>query len=404
MSKAKKFDLSEVDIVIIIDRISPYHHARTISLLKSCKPTVIQLYKNDSVYSWDKLDTEDLYPVISLFENDNVPFHSMNHRLVDALNKAKPEVVMIPGWFSPSSLLAISWSLNNYIPCILMSDSTIGDQQRVFYKEWVKSKIISLFSAALVAGKRNFEYVSLLGMRPDFIFTGYDVVDNNYFRKNSNLVRRREKIFRSDYKLPQNYFLASGRFVKKKNFLRLLKAYKLYLDQIDTNPWHLVLLGDGEQKFEINRIISELKIKKFVHLVGFKQYKELPVYYGLAKAFILPSISEQWGLVVNEAMASGLPVIVSEKCGCVDDLVQDGLNGFVFDPYNIQDLANIMAHMASQSFDLLKFEKASKVVVSSISTEKYYKSVLAAINISLSNPLPKFSFFKRVLLWILMKR
>jgi 1,2-diacylglycerol 3-alpha-glucosyltransferase len=79
-----------------------------------------------------------------------------------------------------------------------------------------------------------------------------------------------------------------------------------------------------------------------VLLPGFKQYSELPVYYGLASAFVHASTSEPWGLVVNEAMASGLPVLVSNQCGCAPDLVREDRNGFTFDPCSVQQLTELM--------------------------------------------------------------
>jgi glycosyltransferase involved in cell wall biosynthesis len=83
-------------------------------------------------------------------------------------------------------------------------------------------------------------------------------------------------------------------------------------------------------------------LQDYVVMPGFKQYSELPIYYGLAKAFVHASTTEQWGLVVNEAMASGLPVLVSSRCGCATDLVTEDVNGFLFDPYDVHGLARRM--------------------------------------------------------------
>src|SRR5205814_5231721 len=112
-------------------------------------------------------------------------------------------------------------------------------------------------------------------------------------------------------------------------------------------PWNLVVLGDGPLKADLCRLISDLRLNEHVHLPGFKPYNELPVYYALAKAFVHASTTEQWGLVVNEAIASGLPVIVSSRCGCVPELVQG--NGFTFDPIKQHELALRLSEMASLS-------------------------------------------------------
>jgi glycosyltransferase involved in cell wall biosynthesis len=106
-----------------------------------------------------------------------------------------------------------------------------------------------------------------------------------------------------------------------------------------------VLLGDGELRSSLESQVSRLGLQGSVLLPGFKQYPELPEYYARAGAFIHASTTEQWGLVVNEAMASGLPVLVSNRCGCARDLVQDGVNGFTFDPYNVEQMAELMVRV-----------------------------------------------------------
>jgi 1,2-diacylglycerol 3-alpha-glucosyltransferase len=113
--------------------------------------------------------------------------------------------------------------------------------------------------------------------------------------------------------------------------------------------WHLVILGDGPLKADLQSLISELDLQDFVLLPGFKQYDDLPACYGFANALILASTTEQWGLVVNEGMAAGLPIIVSGRCGCVPELVHDGVNGFQFDPHDEQRLAELMSKVAAAS-------------------------------------------------------
>src|SRR5207247_9937771 len=93
--------------------------------------------------------------------------------------------------------------------------------------------------------------------------------------------------------------------------------------------------------------LSTLNLNEHVHLPGFKPYDELPAYYALANAFVHASTTEQWGLVVNEAIASGLPVIVSNRCGCAPELVNG--NGFNFDATNENELTARLLEMASLS-------------------------------------------------------
>ena len=154
--------------------------------------------------------------------------------------------------------------------------------------------------------------------------------------------------FRTRFGLPQRFFLASNRFLPKKNLPGLLRAFAQYRTAAGADPWDLVLLGDGPLRPDVERLIADIGLAGAVHLPGFKQYPELPAYYGLAGAFVHASTSEQWGLVVNEAMAAGLPVLVSDRCGCAPDLVAEGINGFTFPPEDHVRLAGLMSEVAAQ--------------------------------------------------------
>src|SRR5262249_55512462 len=151
-------------------------------------------------------------------------------------------------------------------------------------------------------------------------------------------IRKREREFRTQYGLPKQYVLSLGRFVPKKNLALLIRAYHRFLLLNPLTNTHLVLVGSGPDGPDLMALSKELRLPVFdhssqarvnppsgtpgVHFYGFRQIEENPVFYALADAFILPSLWEEWGLVVNEAMACGLPVVVSEKAGCVEDLLE----------------------------------------------------------------------------------
>ena len=146
-------------------------------------------------------------------------------------------------------------------------------------------------------------------------------------------------------------------------------------------PWNLVILGDGRLKADLCRLISDLRLDAQVHLPGFKQYEELPVYYALAKAFVHASTTEQWGLVVNEAIASGLPVIVSDRCGCAPELVQG--NGFAFDSTDQHELASRLLEMASLSdHDLRQFGEASRRIAQRFGPELFGEGLEQAASVA----------------------
>ncbi len=292
----------------------------------------------------------------------------------------------------------------------VMSESSRQDEPRTWWKEAIKRRIVGLYSAALVGGQRHVEYLAELGMSLERIFTGYDVVDNEYFRQKAEEIRSQGSEVRQKYALPENYFLASARFIEKKNLSTLIETYAEYRrgseirsqkSEVRNNkaPWDLVVLGDGPLKTDLCRLISDLRLNEHVHLPGFEPYGELPVYYALANAFVHASTTEQWGLVVNEAIASGLPVIVSERCGCVPELVQG--NGFTFDPTNEHELTARLLEMASLSDEERKrLGDNSYRIAANFAPERFGEGLERAASVAMGISQKRFGVMDRALLLV----
>jgi glycosyltransferase involved in cell wall biosynthesis len=104
---------------------------------------------------------------------------------------------------------------------------------------------------------------------------------------------------------------------------------------------------------------------------GMKKHDETPAYYGLASCLVIPSLSEAWGLVVNEAEAAGLPILASNKCGCVPELVHRGINGYSFDPKDQQELIRLMHLMSGGSLDLAAMSQSSRQIIQYYTPERW---------------------------------
>jgi 1,2-diacylglycerol 3-alpha-glucosyltransferase len=248
-------------------------------------------------------------------------------------------------------------------------------------------------------------------------------------RINAASVRRQAIEFRRKYALPERYFLSLGRFVAKKNLPVLIRAYRKLLDSSQGCQTHLVMVGSGEEESRFKALCQELRLPVYqkssagtqeassgkgesapgVHFYGFRQVEENPVFYALADAFVLPSLWEEWGLVVNEAMASGLPVIVSETVGCAEDLLKPGRpaafeemklggslemlegirqNGFVFDPDSHESLAKALSALASSSALRNVMGASSRMVVENFSCDQFACNALRAARVAMGeNPL-----------------
>lgn len=318
--------------------------------------------------------------------------------LASIFQRTCPRVVAINGWNDYGAVTAMRICVKMGIPFVIMSDSAYHDFTRHWWVEAIKRRVVKLASAAFVAGSPHKDYVVQLGLRPESVFLGYDVVDNAYFSDSA----RRLGEQRDGGDLPRgDYFLASSRFVPKKNLFRLLSAFNAYRLTAGGEAWELVILGDGEMRSEIESHISNLELTSCVHLPGFRTYSELPMYYAHAGAFVHASTTEQWGLVVNEAMASGLPVLVSDRCGCATDLVCHGVNGFQFDPFDVRQLSELMLFTASSGCDRLAMGRASQEIISKWTPDRFSQGLMDASSYAIREGMPARGMADRVLLRLL---
>jgi len=384
-------------IAILFDNFGPYHVARLNAASEVCTLLGIELHPQSRDYGWQP----DIGPrsfhcvTLSAASADGPPSLKQFTQLQDALDTFRPHCVFVPGWSARYALASIEWCRSNHVPAVLMSESTWRDSPRARAKESMKSWIVSLCSSALVGGASHAEYLVKLGMPPDRIFQGYDFVDNEYFQEKSKTARARAVDLRQKLRLPQHYFIAVARFIPKKNLAWLIETYAQYRQACArepgattqpsrAGPWSLVLLGDGPNRPLLAQQISGLHLDAHVIVPGFIPYEDMPDYYALAGAFVHASRSEPWGLVVNEAMASGLPVLVSNTCGCARELVRDGQNGFLFDPANSDQLVELMLRFSTHPDHLPAMAKAGVDLVSNWGPDRFASGVRATADKAVS--------------------
>jgi glycosyltransferase involved in cell wall biosynthesis len=402
-------------VAVVFWRLGPYHHARLNAAGHRMELFGVEACGMENTYAWEKVEGAVSFKRITLTDR-----HAGNRQwkrelcreMRHALNQIKPDVVVVPGWSSTDALSALSWCVQTRTPAVLMSESTEWDEKRTGWKEWIKRRLVGICSTALVGGTPHADYLQQLGIDRKKIFSGYDAVDNDYFAAKAEEVRKQKTENRKQFGLSENYFLASARFVEKKNLPRLIEAYARYrklarkseIGNQKSEILDLVILGDGPLKSDLCHLISGLGLQHSVLLPGFKQYDELPAYYGLAKAFIHASTTEQWGLVVNEAMASGLPVLVSNRCGCAMDLVKEGANGFTFDPFDAGQLAKLMARISDSRFPIPDFGSASREIISEWGPERFADGIARAVETALAATCPRPTVFDRSLLRLLLMK
>ena len=384
-------------ITVIFDNFGPYHLARLTALHAQCDLTAIELYQTSSEYDWLSRG-EVAFACRTLAGPDQAGTETLPMLRV-ALDDARPEAIFVPGWSSKAAIATLRWAHAAGVPAVLMSDSRAEDAPRHRLAEWIKRQIVAGFSGALVAGTAHRDYARALGVPVANIETGYDVVDNAHFAAGAEAARAAERRVRTGLGVPAAYFLVSARFIEKKNLSFLLDAYSLYREQFSRAPLDLVIIGDGPLRATLEAQRRALGLEAHVQLPGFIHYDSLPAYYGLATALVMPSITDQWGLVVNEAMASGLPVLVSTGSGAAQDLVAQGMNGYTFDPSRTDDLAQQMVALSDASAAQIKeMGEASQAIIEAYTPQRFASAAMSLVTALHARPSQSLSPFHRVLL------
>jgi glycosyltransferase involved in cell wall biosynthesis len=374
---------------ILVERIGPYHFARLQALGRRLPLVAIEMYDIDSTYAWNKVQQPGSFARVTLANvvgQRRADNQLLAKRVVSTLEQLAPSTVFIPGWSDVPSLTALRWCVRHRTPAVVLTASSAVGRTRTGWRELVKKRVVRLFSAGVGGGTPQREYLVRLGLAPERTFQGCTVVDNGYFAETATAARRAAESYRASLGLPGNFFLTIARFIPEKNLFGLLNAYAAYRREAKANVWKLVLLGDGPLKAPLLEERARLGLGEDVLMPGFKQYSELPSYYGLAGAFVLPSVSETWGLVINEAMAAELPVLVSDYCGCARDLVIPGKNGFTFHPHDTRGLAQRMLQFAGGSCDLSSMGRHSRELIERWSPESLAETMCHAANAAQAAP------------------
>lgn len=376
-------------IVIVFINIGDYHAARLQAAYTACRKrgwhfTAIQVTDDTLGHPWGDVEGKATFPVRTLLPLAAESFNTSRDALSSTagvlikkhLDELSPDAVLLPGWSLPVVRAGAEWCNRNSRGSILMSESKEDDAPRRWWREAIKKKVIKHYHAAVVGGHPHKRYLIKLGLAADRIFFGYDVVSNEAFYPN--------KIRLLSNPLNKPYFLAVNRFVPKKNLSFFLAAYKDYRRTAGSAAWDLVLCGDGPLRPQIEKDVADSALGEVVHLPGFLKQMEMLPYFAHAGCFIHASIQEQWGLVVNEAMAAGLPVLVSNRCGCFEDLVREGRNGFGFDPENSQELSELMLRISNGETDLKTMGAAALADIQKFSPDHFAQGMISAVERALA--------------------
>jgi glycosyltransferase involved in cell wall biosynthesis len=252
------------------------------------------------------------------------------------LSELRPRAVIISGYYDVAAWAGWLWALRHKAGTILWSESNVFDHPRWAWRELPKKIFVWHCDLAHVYGQSNLEYIRKLGMPLDRIFIKRAVADTERFLEDNTAEHPKP-----GYKV----LLYVGRFSPEKNLGWLLRAFRRVQQDPENPRMILDLVGYGPLEDELRELAKALGISPLVRFRGKFLQAELRAIYRSADALILPSVIEPWGLVVNEAMLCGLPVLVSTQCGCAADLARPE-TGWTFSPWAESTLANLLEEIA----------------------------------------------------------
>jgi glycosyltransferase involved in cell wall biosynthesis len=315
----------------------------------------VEVATHSDTYGWDASGALAHAEKLTLFPNKNYDRLSAWQRFSAMWRVLRTcNTVFLGISYSQSDVIALSWLLRlTGTKLVMMSDSKFDDGARDSRFEFFKSLLLSPYRGAIVAGARQVEYFHFLRFHKRPKLVGYDTV---------SVERIRAEAAQSDAApLPfeQRDFLYLGRFVAKKRVVPLVEAYAAYVERAGAGARRLVLAGDGPEEPAIRAAVARLGLADRVIFTGFLQGAAVAQAMDRALALLIVSTGEQWGLVVNEALALGLPVIANAQVGATDSLVRNLVNGYIVHAAEQETLVSAMLHMAESREDWDRMVQAS---------------------------------------------
>jgi glycosyltransferase involved in cell wall biosynthesis len=343
----------------------------------------IQLAAHEATRGWQVHGPSPTILTVADGTLEHLSERRLARQVMALLDRLRPAATIIAGYAHPAMRAAARYCRRSKSASILLSDSHQVDRSRHPLKELVKREWVSrYFDAAFTAGASSAYYARSLGFPSSKIWRGYDVVDNGFFAECAAAARARGPSLLRELGLPERIFLYVGRFSPEKNLDGLLDAMVEYRRRAGATAWGLLLVGSGTQRAALARRAESMTGS--VAISDFKQAADLAEVYAAAAALILPSTSEPWGLVVNEAMAAGLPILASDRVGAVMDLVFPGINGYVFDPERRDDMVEAMLRLSSDQVDRRAMGLASERIIANFTPDTWAAALIDCVDVTLA--------------------
>ncbi|MBD1393319.1 glycosyltransferase [Mucilaginibacter glaciei] len=328
----------------------------------------IELFGKGSPYTFDSLSGGQHWWTCLFPDNSaaDLSKKAIKDSIYSALDNLQPDIIIGPSIVFFPGALGISWAKRNKKKFVMFDDAKPSQVKRNFVVQTIKNLITAQADALWLPSKTyDHEYRYFLDRRIPF-FYGFSCTDNDFFKAESH------------YDPTSKNLVCVARLVPIKNIDLMLRAWQLVTRQYPL--YNLTIIGNGPQETSLKQIAAALGLTsvKFVDAVD---NEALPAYYNSSVAFILPSLSETWGLVVNEAMAAGLPVLLSNTINAANDLLQEGVNGFGFAPGNVDQMYGaIVKFINTGARDRELMSRASQKIIETFSFDKMGGQLFTMLN------------------------
>lgn len=347
-----------MSVALVWTQFAAYHMDRCEAvgrrLQGRARVLAVEVATTSSVYAWEPSGEIAGTNKLTLFPGaayEQIPPLRRFRRQFAALRRC--DVVFTGVSPAEPDMIALSWLLRLWgVRVIALNESKFDDMQRSARFELMKSMVLAAYRGAIVGATRHVAYYRFLGFKRRRVLPGADGVGVDRIRA--------EAASAAPGPFTQRPFLYVGRFVAKKNLLTLVDGYARYVTQAGPGARTLVLAGSGELEPALRARVAELGLGDRVSFPGFLRAEEVSRKLAEAVALLLVSSEEQWGLVVNEALAAGIPVIVSDQVGSRDALVRNLVNGFTVPPHSVEAIAAAMLAMTRDEAQWQAMAQASR--------------------------------------------
>ncbi|TLP36820.1 glycosyltransferase [Arcobacter arenosus] len=279
------------------------------------------------------------------------------------LLKENPNNLIITGYDSLAYWEALLYAKLFRKKTILWNGSTLlSSRSKNKIVNLLKKVFINSFDTFYTYGTEATKYLEHFGIQNKNIITGTNCVDTDYFKNNTPYTKQNSNSLN---------FLYVGQLIERKGLENTIKAFS----KIKKTNWKLSIIGKGEDEDKLKKLVNDLSLRDKITFEGFKQKDEIIDYYSKADIFLMPSYLEVWGLVLNEALASGLFCLSSKYAGASIDLIHENKNGFTIDPLDINDLIKKIDQTFELNIDKEKIKESF-----TINYENEAKKIINAIN------------------------